>query len=242
MVPAVRGELDQIVSDFAGFRDRPESPFYCAEGMSPVETWDRSVDAMAALLLELPAIVGMPSFRFDPELLCRWHGRIFGDLFPEDAGRLRWRKEGEWEHVYFGGNVGTVRSRRTRQYRGVDPQRLRGRIEEICREFSEARRGLIDAEPGTSSIEQATYAVARLYSKLLRAHPWVDGNLRVAFVALHAALLSLDLPRVMFPDLELHDDLVGIAFRGDNEPYRQLAEHIANVIHEQFGKRPKRYA
>lgn len=223
---------EEVVEDFAGFGDRPESPFYCSARLSAVETWDRSVDSMAALLLELPAVVHEPGFQFTTDLLCHWHGRIFGDLFPDEAGRLRWRKAGEWEHVFFGGNVGTVRSRRTKEYRGVHPKKLRKRVEEICEEFNEARIYVIDAEPGSVSINGATYAVARLYAKLLRAHPWIDGNLRIAFVALHAALLSLDLPRVMFPDLECHDDLIGAAFRNDNAPYLQLANYIADYIRE----------
>lgn len=226
--------LEGVVEDFAGFSDRPESPFYCSAGISAVETWDRSVDSMATLLLELPALVQETGFRFTPDLLCNWHDRIFGSLFPDEAGRLRWRKDGEWEHVFFGGNAGTVRSRRTKEYRGVHPQKLRSRVEEICDEFNEARTELIDAEPGSVSINGATYVVARLYAKLLRAHPWADGNLRVAFVALHAALLSLDLPRVMFPDLELHDDLIGIAFRNDNEPYLQMANYIADYIRDEL--------
>jgi prophage maintenance system killer protein len=139
-----------------------------------------------------------------------------------------------WEHVFFGGNVGTVRSRRTKEYRGVHPKKLRKRVEEICEEFNEARVELIETETGSVSVADATYAVARLYAKLLRAHPWVDGNLRVAFVALHAALLSLDLPRVMFPDLERHDDLVGIAFRDDDKPYLQLATYIADYIRDEL--------
>jgi fido (protein-threonine AMPylation protein) len=227
---------EDVVGDFAGFSDRPESPFYCSVGISAVETWDRSVDSMATLLLELPAVVQGSGFQLTSDLLCRWHDRIFGSLFPDEAGRLRWRRDGDWEHVYFGGNVGTVRSRRTKEYRGVHPQKLRGRLEEICEEFNEARQGIIEAEPGSISINDAAYAIARFYAKLLRAHPWSDGNLRVAFVALHAALLALDLPRVKFPDLELHDDLIGIAFRNDNEPYLQLANYIADCIRDEFAK------
>jgi hypothetical protein len=66
--------------------------------------------------------------------------------------------------------------------------------------------------------------------KLLRAHPWVDGNLRVAFVALQSALWSLGLPRVKFLNLDSHDDMAGAAFRGEHMPYRQLAEYIACQI------------
>jgi fido (protein-threonine AMPylation protein) len=188
---------------------------------------------MADLLLELPGLVGAPGFLLSTDLLCAWHRSIFGSLFPSQAGRLRWRSAGDWEHVYFGGNVGTLRSRRTKEYRGTHPKRLRRRVHRICAEFNEARKELSEAAPGSTRIDEATYAAARLYVKLLRAHPWVDGNLRVAFVTLQAALWWLDLPRTEFLDLERHDDLIGAAFRGDHEPYRQIAEYIAHRIRTQ---------
>ncbi len=221
-----------LADAFGEFCDVPESPFFRSQGLSPTETWELSIDAMAKILLELPQIVALPEFFISPDLLCDWHGRIFGPLFPNDAGRLRRRQAGDWEHVYFGGNVGTLRSRRSKEYRGTHPKRLRQRVQKICEEFGEARRKLTKAPSDSALVEEAPYAAARLYVKLLRAHPWVDGNLRVAFIALHAALLSLDLPRVEFLDLERHDDLIGIAFRGDYEPYRPLANYIRAQIDE----------
>lgn len=182
---------------------------------------------MAALFFELPEIVDSSHFSFSPALLCEWHERLFGDLFPHDAGRLRWRREEEWEHVYFGGNLGTRRSRRIKEYRGTDPRRLPKRLREICDEFNSERGKLINVSPDPVTIDDAAHPAARLYVKLLRAHPWIDGNLRVSYVALQAALISLDLPPVVFSDLEQHDDLIGRAFRGQNEPYRPLARHIA---------------
>lgn len=185
---------------------------------------------MAALLFELPEIVGSSGFSFSPALLCEWHERLFGDLFPDDAGRLRWRRDEEWEHVYFGGNVGTRKSRRIKEYRGAHPKRLPKRVGAICEEFNAERPMLVEALQDPGSIGEGTNAAARLYVKLLRAHPWVDGNLRASFVALQVALLSLGLPSVEFSDLEQHDDLTGWAFRGRNEPYRPLARHIASHV------------
>ena len=49
-------------------------------------------------------------------------------------------------------------------------------------------------------------------------------------MALDAALLTLKLRRVQFTDLEIHDELIGIAFVGKHNPYRPLAEHIAEII------------
>jgi fido (protein-threonine AMPylation protein) len=227
------GEGEEAISGFAVFQDEPESPFYCSEGISAAETWERSVDAMADVLMELPEVV-RSDFALTPELLCDWHGQVFGELFPGEAGRLRWRKDGDWEEVFFGGDIGTARSRRTKEYRGAHPKKLPERVREVCDEFNAARQALAAAEPGSASLDDAAYAVARLYAKLLRVHPWVDGNLRVAFVALHAGLLSLDLPRVVFRDLQRHDELIGFAFRGDNEPYLQLAIYIAEYIRDEF--------
>jgi fido (protein-threonine AMPylation protein) len=160
------------------------------------------------------------------ELLCSWHREIFGILFPEDAGRLRWRQAGEWEHVQFGGLIGTQRSRRVRGYRGFSPRALPRRLQKICEEFNAAAAQLRRAGGERYT---AVHAAARLYAKILRAHPWIDGNLRTAIVALDAALLTVGLPRVEFTDLELHDQLLGIAFVGKHDPYRPLAEHVLQI-------------
>lgn len=218
------------VDSFAAFTDDPRSPFYCSVGLSPTETWDRSVAEMARVLLELPSIVASPDFSFSPALLCSWHKRIFGDLFPEDAGRPRWRHEGKREHVFFGGNVGTRKSRRSKGYRGAHPKRLPKHMQDICNQLNAERPILVQPPESPDLIGRRVYAAARLYVKLLRAHPWVDGNLRISFIALQAALIFLGLPTVEFADLEQHDDLIGWAFRGRNEPYRPLAEHIAGHI------------
>jgi len=76
----------------------------------------------------------------------------------------------------------------------------------------------------------AVHAATRLYVKVLRAHPFVDGNLRAGYVSLNTGLLTLGLDTVEFTDLELHDELLGIAFVGKHEPYRPLAEQIAKII------------
>ena len=221
---------------FSGFRDHPESPFFRAEGLTPEQTWDASVKAMARQLLQLEALAEAGPILMTSERLVGWHRAIFIALFPADAGRLRWRADGQWEHVFFGGHVGTRKSLRHKEYRGTVPQKLRPRIDAICEEFNAEAQAIRErASKAVSTdelpaIQDATHACARLYAKILRAHPWVDGNLRAAFVALNAGLRTLDLPRIEFKDLALHDDLLGIAFRGKNDPYRPLGDHIAEVI------------
>jgi len=132
------GAGGEIADEFVQFQDNPESSFYCADGISAVETRDRSVEAMTDVLIELPQLT-TDDFRLTPELLSHWHRQIFGKLFSEDAGRLRWRKEGEWEEVFFGRDVGTARSRRTKEYKGTHPKKLPDRVSGICDEFNEAR-------------------------------------------------------------------------------------------------------
>ncbi len=105
---------------------------------------------------------------------------------------------------------------------------LRRRLEKICTEFNTAAAGIREST-GSDSFE-AVHAATRLYAKVLRAHPFVDGNLRGTTVALNAALLTLGLDTVGFNDLARHDELLGIAFIGRNDPYRPLAEYVAELV------------
>jgi len=63
---------------------------------------------------------------------------------------------------------------------------------------------------------QALAPPAALYVAVLRVHPFIDGNLRAAFVALQVALRSIGLPGVAFVRVrERHDEAIGWAVRGD---------------------------
>jgi fido (protein-threonine AMPylation protein) len=205
---------------FRGFRDDAESPFFCASGRTPEETWDVSVDRLAQLLVRLSPLADAGPIEMSPTLLCSWHREIFGSLFPEHAGRLRGFRDGQGEHVYFGVS--------NRGYRGATPRELPRRLHKICMEFNTVAAA-IRASP-TTDIFAAVHAATRLYVKVLRAHPWVDGNLRGTMVALNAGLRTLDLNMVAFNDIARHDNLLGVAFIGKNDPYRPLAEHITEII------------
>jgi fido (protein-threonine AMPylation protein) len=213
---------------FRGFRDHEESPFFCAAGHTPEETWDISIDRLAQLLAKLGPVAESGAIEMSPALLCSWHDEIFGELFPSDAGQLRWRRGRDPEHVYFDAIIGTHQTRRLRRYRGTSPHKLHRRLEEICKEFNAAAAQIRASD--TAERYDAIHTATRLYVKILRAHPFVDGNLRGTTVALNAALRTLNLARVQFTDLKRHDELLGIAFVGRNDPYRPLAEHIAGII------------
>lgn len=72
---------------FRGFRDHEESPFFCAAGLTPEETWDISIDRLAQLLAKLGPLAKSGAIEMSPGLLCSWHGTIFRELFPD--GNLR---------------------------------------------------------------------------------------------------------------------------------------------------------
>jgi fido (protein-threonine AMPylation protein) len=204
---------------FRGFRDDEESPFFCAAGRTPEETWELSVDRLAQLLVGLGPRADAGPIEMSPGLLCSWHREIFGELFPDRAGRLRGFRDGQAEHVYFGVH--------DRGYRGTTPRELRRRLDKICTEFNTAAAGIRDS--GSTDTFDAVHAATRLYAKVLRAHPFVDGNLRGTTVALNAGLATLGLNIVGFNDLQRHDELLGTAFVGRNDPYRPLAEYIAEL-------------
>ena len=115
-----------------------------------------------------------------------------------------------------------------RGYRGTTPRELRRRLEKICTEFNTTAAAIRVSD--TAERVDAVAAATRLHAKVLRAHPFVDGNLRGTTVALNAGLVTLDLDVVAFKDLALHDELLGIAFVGRNDPYRPLTEHIAELV------------
>jgi fido (protein-threonine AMPylation protein) len=213
---------------FRGFRDHEESPFFCAAGLTPEETWDISINRLADILETLGPLADAGPIEPSPALLCAWHREIFGNLFPSDAGRLRWRRGRDPEHVYFDAIIGTHQTRRLRRYRGTSPRKLHRRLEKICKEFN-ATAAQIRASD-TAERYDAIHAATRLYVKVLRAHPFVDGNLRAGIAALSAGLVTLGLDIVTFKDLERHDELLSIAFVGKHDPYRPLAEHIAEIL------------
>jgi fido (protein-threonine AMPylation protein) len=78
-------------------------------------------------------------------------------------------------------------------------------------------------------------SAGRLYATILAVHPFVDGNLRAAFVALHAALLAVGIPRVAFGEvLAEHDLALGWATRSDDS---RTIEPLAALMVELL-KRP----
>jgi len=205
------GAGDAGVSGFDGFRESADAPFYRSGAMTPEETWR---EASERLVRVLDGVRDQASFQpaMSVERICRWHRAIFLTTFPRDAGRLR----DDGEPVWFTVVVGVGQRRSARLVEGT-----RGRAE-IARQMGRdcdlfaARMTSLGEDRSAATLPAALEAAASLYAAILRVHPFVDGNLRAAFVALEAALDALSLPGVIFDGvLERHDEAVGWALRGD---------------------------
>jgi len=96
------------------------------------------------------------------------------------------------------------------------------------RSATRIRRGVLDR----------TRAVAALYAGILRVHPFVDGNHRVSFVALSAALWSFGLPNVEFEDDRetiAHDDALVPALESEHGSIERFAQLLADLIQRSIG-------
>lgn len=198
------------------YRDREDSRFYQAQGLSPELTWQALTRELARVLSDARTAFWRRPLLIDVERVRWWHGAIFARHFPRDGGRFR------KERAFFGV---MARDGRIRQIEGSPPEAVRGELADVCRAFNAAVEQLSKANLG--ALDRAR-VVGPLYAGILRIHPFADGNHRTAFVALSAALWSLGMPAVEFADDEDmidHDDALIPALlspEGEIEPFAHL--------------------
>ncbi|HWY19517.1 MAG TPA: Fic family protein [Solirubrobacteraceae bacterium] len=204
------------------YRDREESRFYQASRLSPEQTWQALGDELARVLNDAQRAFWRAPLRIDPERIRWWHGAIFAHHFPHDGGRFR------LDRAFFGV---VMPNGGMRQLEGAAPETIRRELQSVCSSFNRHADALGD--PDTTGIFDRTRAVAALYAGILRVHPFVDGNHRVSFVALSAALWSFGLPNVEFEeDAEAitHDDALVPALESKNGSIEPFAQLLADLI------------
>jgi hypothetical protein len=76
-------------TEHPGYRDREESRFHQARGLSPEATWQALADELARVLDDAQRAFWRKPLRLDPERIRWWHGAIFGRHFPHDGGHFR---------------------------------------------------------------------------------------------------------------------------------------------------------
>jgi len=201
----------QPISGFEGWEDDPDAPYHRSQrrNLTPAETWSAIAERIARALLAVDAVTQRGPVRMTVDRLCRRHGSLFAADF-HGAGQLR---QTDVEFAYFDPEHG----RRAR--RGAPADRIAAELAVVCGEFNEAVAGLSVVDlPG------ACATAACVHARLLAIHPFEDGNGRVAYVALQAALRSQGAPWVNFAGaVREHDEHLGAALVTDREPdYRPL--------------------
>jgi fido (protein-threonine AMPylation protein) len=203
----VRSRLPDYTG-FESFRDSDISPYYRSElrRLPPEETWT----AINARLLGLLRGIHTRSLRgpveIDPAQLDRWHAYLFGQDFT-GAGRTR---RGNVTYPVAVADCGKVVEH---LQQGTPPERVRGELDVACRAFATHLDAVATGGGGEVDLAAGTMAAATLYAAVLRIHPYADGNGRLAFVVLQAALLSQGMYAIAFDDLARHDHLLGYALR-----------------------------
>lgn len=209
---------------FEHFRDQPESDFYQAPGRTPEETWHEVRDRVGLATADAAALA-LDDAALTPVTILGWHRSIFETTFPEVAGRFRTGSD----PMTYGYVVGPRDAPMNKTGRGTGSRSLPGRVDKICKEFNQA---VARAENGPDSpLIDATFPAARLYAKLLSAHPFDDGNGRTCYVALQFALIRLGALFVELPDFEAQQWHLGRALQtGGGQSYRPLAAYLAERI------------
>lgn len=170
--------------------DEPDARFYAAGGRSAQQTLAHARDNVTRLVASL-AEHGRRQPPITPERLLKWHGAIFGQLFSEDAGR--WRRE--YERVAFPVSLEEAGQVRRVIVHGAPAPLIPERVASAC---SRLREALDTAEAPAAAVGGA--ALAAFMSDLLRIHPFVDGNHRIALVAAQAVFIRLTGQPVLWGD------------------------------------------
>lgn len=219
------------MSGFEGFRDTPEAPFYRSGAMSPAQTWAENARRMSRVIYSAARAAKHGATDMTAERVCGWHRAIFLTTFEHDAGRVR----ADSEPVVFSVPIEIGDEMRDVSMQGTSGQsKILGEMRDACETFNAGLASLRDRE-GSIDAQEGAIAPAEIYAAILKTHPFVDGNLRAAYVALIVALAAVGLPTVEFRAvLERHDECLGWAMRHDARrtiaPLAQLIVELARNV------------
>jgi prophage maintenance system killer protein len=209
------------------YRDREESRFYQVGGLSPEQTWHALGDELSRVVNDAQRAFWRVPLQMDPKRIRWWHGAIFARHFPHDGGRFR------RDRAFFGM---VIPNGEMRQLEGAAPEAIRRELQTVCSLFNRYADALGDLD--TTAVLERTRAVAAC--GILRVHPFADGNHRVSFVALSAALWSFGLPNVEFEDNAdtiAHDDALVPALESKNGSIEPFAQLLADLIQRSIDPR-----
>jgi fido (protein-threonine AMPylation protein) len=211
---------------FEGFKESPDAPFYRSGVMSPQETWAEATRRLTRVLEAATIDAERRATPITVERVCGWHRAIFLTTFESDAGRVR----EDHELAEFAVPIEIDGAMRGWPVRGtMGRSAILEDLSVACEAFNASSAALRTRYGVVKAIEGATPSAA-LYAATLRTHPFIDGNLRAAYVALIVGLTSVGLPAVDFRSvLERHDECLGWAMREDAQ---RTIDPLARLIVE----------
>ena len=212
---------------FAQFGDKPDSAFYAAPGLTAKETWERVVEELArvCVVAALDGTRDVPLGVDDLELI---HRGIFEPVFGSSVAGFR----SSDEFVDFPIYVGTRARPELRTRHGASPKQIQKRLRHALRNFDGGLTALArQAAAQRAELRDAVEIAVKLYVRIIRIHPFMDGNGRVAWAAFGYALRRCNLPLVeISPTLDTRWAL-GTALRRDaDQDYGPLVDIVTSTL------------
>lgn len=222
---AIAAMQSVVAHSFKGFSDHPDSDFYCAPGLSPEETWRRIHEGLARVVT-LAAEAGRADHPLTIEFVQEVHVALFEPLFGVMSG---FRSDPVEYPIYLGTEQAPVpRGRLGKAPAGI-ARGLRRTVEGFEAEVAELGRR--DARGERLVVRDAVMPALRLYGRIVRIHPFADGNGRTAWVLFVYALMRVGLPLIDIKPTLKSRWALGTAIRVDGkQDYGPLADILIETL------------
>jgi hypothetical protein len=234
--PELRETVDQVAAGLARMRgvlpasmqSDTESHYSCASGKSVEETQELLLERTGAVCF-IARLVGWAGAPLTPDLLLDMHRGIFLPAFGEEVLSFRC-PPGRGEHAEDDGVefpiwvvAGAGQPPSVATARGVRAKQVMRRLEEALQDFDDQAPGAV------GDLSAGSVLLARLYVRLIRIHPFGDGNGRTGWAALQMAAGRLRFPFVQSTPTSEARLALGDAIRHGNR-IQPLADHIKSAV------------
>lgn len=157
-----------------------EAPYFCAPSKTPEQTYAeiyRNLNDLFDHIKTCRVSEAMPAL----DRFSRWHRRIFRSTFPGSAGRFRsepcrfgvWLPDSPNYHEWPLSSAN-----------GSNHDEIRPRMKSAVEEF----RASLPPHWRKARTDEAGKSTAKLFTEVLRIHPFIDGNMRFSLAVLMGAV------------------------------------------------------
>ncbi len=225
VIPAV----EAAQTTFAGFAERPGSAYHEAPDLSAEETWAR----IARELARVSTLATLEGHRDrvleigDIELI---HRGIFEPVFGEKTLSLR---SGKKEEVTFPIMVGSQERPQRRSMRGTGGRQIDAQLRKALKTFNREVETLASRSSSYKpKLDEAALTAVKLYTKVIRIHPFFDGNGRTAWAVFGYALQRCGLVEIAIPPSDSTRWALGRALKIGGQSYEPLTNLVVRAIRE----------